>query len=76
MSVTEVSAKPAPPALPAPPAKEDGIPASLMLGNPAALRPGSTTMGNQGRGNYDLDRVVSMYYDRRPSDPAAPKDWL
>jgi len=76
MSVTEVSAKPAPTPPPAaPPAKID-IPASLMLGNPAAPRPGSTTMGKQGRGNYDLDRVVSMYYDRRPSDPAAPKDWL
>jgi hypothetical protein len=73
MSVTEVSAKPALPP-PAPPATE-AIPASLMLGNPAALRPGSTTLGQQGRNNYDLDRVVSMYYDRRPSDPAA-KDWL
>jgi hypothetical protein len=72
MSVTEVSAKSVSPA--APPATE-AIPASLMLGNPAALRPGSTTMGNNGRGNYDLDRVVSMYYDRRPSDPEA-KDWL
>jgi hypothetical protein len=75
--VTDVSSKHAPPPPPpaAPPAKE-GIPASLTLGHPAALRPGSTSMGKHGRSNDELDRVVSMYYDRRPSDPAANKDWL
>jgi len=72
MSVTQVSAAQSPPP-PAPPAKE-GLPASLLVGHPATMRPGST-MGKQGRNNDELDRVVSMYYDRRPSDPAA-KNWL
>jgi hypothetical protein len=74
--VTDVSSKHAPPPPPAAPPAKEGIPASLTLGHPAALRPCFPMLVDPGRSNDELDRVVSMYYDRRPSDPAANKDWL
>lgn len=68
--VTEVFATRAPAALPS----TGGIPPSLLAGHPAALQPGGspTKLGSHD----ELDRVVSMYYDRYSVYPAAIKNWL
>ena len=60
--------------LPPAPPPYSSIPSSLQVGHPAALHPGIPAV-KQGS-NDELDRVVSMYYDRRPSDPVADKNWL
>lgn len=60
--------------LPPAPPPYSSIPSSLQVGHPAALHPGVRAMKQIS--NDELDRVVSMYYDRRPSDPVADKNWL
>jgi hypothetical protein len=60
--------------LPPAPPPYSSVPASLQVGHPAALRPGAPEVKQVS--NDELDRVVSMYYDRRSSDPVADKNWL
>ena len=60
--------------LPPAPPPYSSVPSSLQVGHPAALHPGVRAV--KQRSNDELDRVVSMYYDRRPSDPVADKNWL
>jgi hypothetical protein len=62
--------------LPPAPPPYSSIPSSLQVGLPPALRPGVPAPAVKQASNDELDRVVSMYYDRRPSDPAADKNWL
>lgn len=61
--------------LPPAPPPYSSVPSSLQLGHPAVLQPRGVSAYKPG-GNDELDRVVSMYYDRRPSDPVADKNWL
>jgi hypothetical protein len=88
MSVTEDLDKRSPSA----PPPYSSVPASLQLGHPAALSPGASMDCQTGHpaalhpgappakqgSNDELDRVVSMYYDRRPSEDsvANSKNWL
>jgi len=60
--------------LPPAPPPYSSVPSSLQVGHPTALRPGRPEVKQVS--NDELDRVVSMYYDRRPSDPVADKNWL
>jgi hypothetical protein len=60
--------------LPPAPPPYSSVPSSLQVGHPTALRPGLPEVKQVS--NDELDRVVSMYYDRRPSDPVADKNWL
>lgn len=61
--------------LPPAPPPYSSVPSSLQVGHPVALQPRAPSAYKPG-GNDELDRVVSMYYDRRPSDPIADKNWL
>jgi hypothetical protein len=88
MSVTEDLDK----RLPSAPPPYSSVPASLQLGHPAVLSPGASSGFQPGHpaalhpgappakqgSNDELDRVVSMYYDRRPSEDsvANSKNWL
>jgi hypothetical protein len=88
MSVTEDLEKRSPSA----PPPYSSVPSSLQLGHPAALSPRAPSVFQTGHpaalhpgapppkqgSNDELDRVVSMYYDRRPSEDsvANSKNWL
>jgi hypothetical protein len=60
--------------LPPAPPPYSSVPSILQVGHPAALHPGAPA-AKQGN-NDELDRVVSMYYNRRSSVPVADKNWL
>jgi hypothetical protein len=60
--------------LPPAPPPYSSVPSILQVGHPAALYPGAPP-AKQGS-NDELDRVVSMYYNRRSSVPVADKNWL
>lgn len=63
--------------LPSAPPPYSSVPSSLQPGHPTALHPGVPAAAKQASNDeLDLDGVVSMYYDRRPSGPAADKNWL
>jgi hypothetical protein len=53
-----------------------GPPSGLQVAHPAVLHPGAPVAKQAS--NDELDRVVSMYYDRRLSNPdtAANKNWV
>lgn len=60
--------------LPPAPPPYSSVPSILQVGHPAALHPGALPAK---QGSHDeLDRVVSMYYNRRSSVPVADKNWL
>lgn len=60
--------------LPPAPPPYSSVPSVLQVGHPAALHPGVPAVKQAS--NDELDRVVSMYYNRRSSVPVADKNWL
>jgi hypothetical protein len=60
--------------LPPAPPPYSSVPSILQVGHPAALHPGAPAVKQVS--NDELDRVVSMYYNRRSSVPVADKNWL